>query len=119
MLEYMTKGERDEIETIVIKYQQAFKDIPYKVPNKDGPRDSVEIVSMFTTIIRRFAHYMKQLDDFKSLSSTDQLKLLRASVLEMCMLRSALSFDLKNNRWPDPNNELMKNCPQLRVSINA
>lgn len=41
----------------------------------------------FTTILRRFAYFAKLIPDFSALGKNDQGNLLRAAVLEMCLLR--------------------------------
>ena len=112
----MSADERDEIECIVNKYQHSYREIPFRVSQVEGSRSTVEIIQMFTTILRRFAYFTKLLPEFTQLSLNDQSTLLRGSVLEMCLLRGALSFDLKSNRWPKTENmEFLKDCPQLRV----
>jgi len=118
MLKYMTAEEKDEIECIVNKYQHSYREIPFKVSHCQGSRNTIEIIQMFTTILRRFAYFTKLLPEFTALSIPDQSTLLRASVLEMCLLRGALSFDLKNNKWPAVDKlTFLKDCPQLRVSL--
>lgn len=118
MLNYMNEAEQDCIKDVVEYYRKSYLEIPYRVPKStDGPRNSLQIVDMFTTILRRFAYFSKLIPEFSELSRDDQGNLLRASVLEMCLLRGALSFDTQNHRWPNTNMELLKHCPQLKVSI--
>jgi hypothetical protein len=66
----------------------------------------------------RFAYFSKLVPEFKDLNREDQGTLLKASVLEMVMLRGALSFDIENHRWPNTNLEFLVNCPHLRVIMS-
>ena len=43
----------------------------------------------------RFAYFAMLLPEFSSLPRPDQGMLLRAGILEMCLLRSALCFDIQ------------------------
>lgn len=118
MLKHMTSEEKNQIECIVNKYQHSYREIPFLVSQCQGSRNTIEIIQMFTTILRRFAYFTKLLPEFTQLSILDQSTLLRAGVLEMCLLRGALSYDLKNNRWPAADKmTFLKDCPQLRVRI--
>ncbi|ROT60808.1 hypothetical protein C7M84_021581 [Penaeus vannamei] len=58
MLNYMTEQERDEVEQAVRNYQLAYHDVPYKNDLKqfNVGRPSVQIINMFTTVVRRFAY---------------------------------------------------------------
>jgi hypothetical protein len=101
---------------VVEDYWTAYRVIPYSVPEEtEGPRETIQIIEMFTTILRRFAYFSTLIPEFTSLSGEDQGKLLRESVLEMCLLRGALSFDVQNHRWPNANLGFLKNCPKLRT----
>ena len=53
--------------------------------------------------------------DFVNLSPNDQGILLKGSVLEMCVLRGALTYDPLNNRWPNVNMSLYKDAPTLKL----
>lgn len=70
---------------------------------------------MFGTLIRRFAYYARLMADFSGLPFTDQSILLKGSALEMCLLRSALSFDQHANRWPNVNMAMYRNSPTLKL----
>ncbi|CAG7721516.1 unnamed protein product [Allacma fusca] len=117
MLKFMSVEDQSEIETLVMKVHESYIDIPYQVSQAPQSRISIEIIEMFTTILRRIVYFHKNLADFSQLSQEDQSTLLRQGVLEMCMLRSALTYDFKNNRWPmqTGNMEFLRNCPVLRV----
>ncbi|CAL8142986.1 unnamed protein product [Orchesella dallaii] len=115
MLDYMTYEEQLEIKSVVETYLHAYKEMPFRVSLAEGRRDTLEIIEMFTTILRRFAYFSKLVPEFADLSRGDQGDLLRAAVLEMCLLRGAACFDTENNRWPSSTMESLKDCPQLRV----
>ncbi len=115
MLDYMTADEQQEIKIVVEAYLHAYKEMPFRVSFEEGRRDTLEIIEMFTTILRRFAYFAKLNADFADISRGDQANLLRAAVLEMCLLRGAACFDSENNRWPSSTMESLKDCPQLRV----
>jgi len=113
---YLTDVDQTSIKKVVEDYRLAYSKIPYRVPHEtDGPRQPVQIIEMFTTILRRFAYFCTLVPEFQALSRDDQGKLLRESVLEMCLLRGALSFDAQNHRWPNTSMEFLKDCPQLNV----
>lgn len=115
MLDYMTADEQQEIKTVVETYLHAYQEMPFRVSFEEGRRDTLEIIEMFTTILRRFAYFAKLIPDFSDLEREDQGNLLRAAVLEMCLLRGAACFDTENNRWPSSTMESLKDCPRLRV----
>ncbi|XP_021952466.1 retinoic acid receptor beta isoform X2 [Folsomia candida] len=116
MLNYMSAEEQRNIREICEYYRIAYDKIPYNVPKTtEGLRNTLQVIGMFTTILRRFAFFSKLVPEFRDLNREDQGNLLKASVLEMVMLRGALSFDIENHRWPNTNLEFLKNCPQLRV----
>ncbi|ODM96695.1 Vitamin D3 receptor A [Orchesella cincta] len=115
MLDYMTYEEQLEIKSVVETYLHAYKEMPFRVSLAEGRRDTLEIIEMFTTILRRFAYFSKLVPEFADLSRADQGNLLRAAVLEMCLLRGAACFDTEKNRWPSSTMESLKDCPQLRV----
>jgi hypothetical protein len=115
MFKYMSPEEKAQIESILFKYHDSYMKIPYTVPKTNGNRGPVEVIKMFTTIIRRFALFCTGVEDFSRLTTPDQQNLLRAGVLEMCLLRSAHVFDMDNNRWPAYDKHYMKDCPSLRL----
>ncbi len=70
---------------------------------------------MFGTLISRFGFYSRLMPDFSSLPFPDQSNLLKSGVLEMCVLRGALTFDPLNNRWPNTNMSMYKDAPSLKL----
>ncbi|XP_069974888.1 uncharacterized protein [Penaeus vannamei] len=117
MLNYMTEQERDEVEQAVRNYQLAYHDVPYKNDLKqfNVGRPSVQIINMFTTVVRRFAYFARLFPDFCELPSQDQGSLLRGGILEMSLIRGVQSFDTDNNRWPNTKEQIYKDAPTLRV----
>ncbi|XP_042860472.1 inactive histone-lysine N-methyltransferase 2E-like isoform X2 [Penaeus japonicus] len=117
MLNYMTEQERDEVEQAVRNYQLAYHDVPYKNDLKqcNVGRPSVQIINMFTTVVRRFAYFARLFPDFCELPSQDQGSLLRGGILEMSLIRGVQSFDTDNNRWPNTREQIYKDAPTLRV----
>ena len=74
-----------------------------------------QVMEMFGTLIHRYAFYSRMIEDFMRLPFNDQGLLLKGGVLEMCLLRGALTFDPENNRWPNVNMSIYKNAPVLKL----
>ncbi|XP_071521137.1 uncharacterized protein [Panulirus ornatus] len=117
MLDHMTAEERDEIERAVLRYRRAYNDVPYRhdLKNCSVDRPSIQIINMFTTIVRRFAYFARLFPEFCDLPSQDQGNLLRGGILEMSLIRGVQSFDTEHSRWPDTNHQLYRDAPTLCV----
>ncbi|KAK4300636.1 hypothetical protein Pmani_027168 [Petrolisthes manimaculis] len=118
LLHYMTTEERDEVEQAVRNYQLSYTDVPYLSDLLSGwkeGRPSVQIVAMFTTIIKRFAYFARLFPAFLDFTSHDQETLLRTGILEMSLIRGVQTFDTSNNRWPDSSHLLYHSAPTLKA----
>ncbi|KAK7069111.1 Ligand binding domain of hormone receptors [Halocaridina rubra] len=117
MLEFMTAAERDEIERAVRNYRRAYNEVPYRNDLKEfnEGRPSVQIINMFTTVVRRFAFFARLFPEFCNLPAQDQGTLLRGGILEMSLIRGVQSFDTEHNRWPDTSHQMYKDAPTLRI----
>ncbi|KAK8747683.1 hypothetical protein OTU49_016531, partial [Cherax quadricarinatus] len=117
ILEHMTVAERDEVERAVMNYRRAYSQVPYRQNLKqcNVGRPSVQIINMFTTIVRRFAYFARLFPEFCDLPPQDQENLLRSGILEMSLIRGVQSFDTENNRWPNTKQQLYKDAPTLNV----
>ncbi|XP_068238167.1 uncharacterized protein [Palaemon carinicauda] len=117
MLDYMTVKERDEVERAVLNYRRAYSEVPYRNDLKEHNvgRPSVQIINMFTTVVRRFAYFARFFPEFCNLPAQDQGCLLRGGILEMSLIRGVQSYDTENNRWPNTNHQMYKDAPILRI----
>ena len=66
-----------------------------------GVRSRARILELFFTSVQQLSCFSQKLSVFSKISPTDQEKLLRAAVLEMCLVMSGFSYDCANNCWPD------------------
>ncbi|CAL4131276.1 unnamed protein product, partial [Meganyctiphanes norvegica] len=117
MLDFMSHQERDEIEQIIIKYRRAYREIPYRKDLREYSTNmpSLQIVNMFTTVVRRFAYFAQLFPDFCELPPQDQSILLRNGILDMCLIRGVQAYDTENNRWPNTNQVIYKDAATLRI----
>lgn len=61
------------------------------------------VLQLFYSAIRQFSNFAQQLSSFQRIRlATDRETLLRASVLEMLFLRSALAYDARLKGWRGP-----------------
>ncbi|XP_063843661.1 vitamin D3 receptor B-like [Scylla paramamosain] len=102
MLSYMSAAEWEELEQAVRNYRQAYTAVPHSqsVEGWEGKGTSLHIVSMFSTVVRRFAHFARLFPEFSELPSEDQSRLLRYGILEMSLIRGIQSLHTNNDRWP-------------------
>ena len=59
----------------------------------------VDALRMSELAMRRMVGMCKQLAPFRQLDTSDQVVLLRASLLELLILRGAMAFDPGNEAW--------------------
>ncbi|XP_059163808.1 nuclear hormone receptor HR96-like isoform X2 [Physella acuta] len=71
---------------------------PDQVPKlTEKPKTASQLFNMTDIFIRRLIRFAKHIPEFKSLSQTDQIHLLKGGIMEMFVLRSAMGFDSKSN----------------------
>ncbi len=63
------------------------------------PRSGLQVISMFTTGIRRWAAFSRSVTAFASLSRQDQATLLQAAVMQLSILRAVASFRMSEKEW--------------------
>lgn len=95
---YLSHADVARVERLVNAYEVSYKSIPL-VPRLDPSR--TDILELFFTVIKQFAHFSRQLDSFDAIGSSDQEVLLRCGVLELCFIRGAYVFDEVRLCWPD------------------
>lgn len=66
---------------------------------KHFPTNPTEVFNIADGFVRRIIKVAKQLDFFRSVDKEDQIALLKGSVVEIMMLRSAVNFDVKTETW--------------------
>lgn len=66
-----------------------------------GQRSRTDVLDIFFTVIQQFSGFAQRLDAFCRLGLEDQEVLLRCGVLELCFLRSVMTFDRKRDVWAD------------------
>ncbi|CAG5131151.1 unnamed protein product [Candidula unifasciata] len=65
----------------------------------EKPKTANQLFNMTDVFIRRLIRFAKHIPEFKALSQSDQIHLLKGGIMEMFVLRSAMGFDSKNNGW--------------------
>ena len=77
------------------------RQIPFgaEVTQNSTPRTGLQVISMFTTGIRRWAAFARTLDEFSSLGRQDQAAILQAAVMQLSILRAVASFRIEDKEW--------------------
>ncbi|XP_060590328.1 nuclear receptor subfamily 1 group I member 2-like isoform X2 [Ruditapes philippinarum] len=63
------------------------------------PKNSTDVFNIADGFVRRIIKVAKQLTNFRSIDKDDQIALLKGSVVEIMMLRSAVNFNIKTETW--------------------
>lgn len=78
-----------------------WRQVPFgtEVTQNSTPRSGLQVISMFTTGIRRWAAFARSLTEFSSLCRQDQATLLQAAVMQLSILRAVASFRMTDKEW--------------------
>ncbi|XP_069115277.1 thyroid hormone receptor beta-like isoform X2 [Argopecten irradians] len=63
------------------------------------PTNAAEFINIADGFIRRLIKLAKNIEFFKMVTKEDQITLLKGSVTEIMMLRSAVNYDIKTESW--------------------
>ena len=63
------------------------------------PTDSTDMFNIADGFVRRIIKVAKQLEFFRAVNKDDQIALLKGSIVEIMMLRSAVNFDIHTESW--------------------
>ncbi|XP_076322192.1 thyroid hormone receptor beta-like [Tachypleus tridentatus] len=112
---FLTKDDIQCIESIMNSYQVSYMTIAFNssLCNNAYDRSQIEILDMFLTVIKQFAHFAQQLCSFSVIPRYDQEILLRTGVMELCFLRGAYVFNETHMCWPDHQRMFCKASPTL------
>ena len=66
---------------------------------KNLPSNPTEVFNVADGFVRRIIKVAKQLEFFRTIDKEDQIALLKGSVVEIMMLRSAVNFNVKTETW--------------------
>ncbi|XP_052062902.1 vitamin D3 receptor B-like [Mytilus californianus] len=66
---------------------------------KSSPKNSTDFVNVAEGFVRRIIKLSKYIEFFKMINKEDQIGLLKGSVVEILMLRSAVNFDAQTETW--------------------
>ncbi|XP_052804650.1 vitamin D3 receptor-like isoform X2 [Mya arenaria] len=66
---------------------------------KSLPTNPTEVFNIADGFVRRIIKVAKQVNHFRNIDKDDQIALLKGSVVEIMMLRSAVNFDPKTETW--------------------
>lgn len=66
---------------------------------KSAPRNTTEFVNIAESFVRRIIKVAKYIEFFKMINKDDQIALLKGSVVEIMMLRSAVNYDIQTESW--------------------
>lgn len=66
---------------------------------KTMPKSPTDMFNIADGFVRRIIKVAKQLNYFRLIDKDDQIALLKGSVVEIMMLRSAVNFDVKTETW--------------------
>ncbi|XP_053408316.1 uncharacterized protein LOC123559747 isoform X2 [Mercenaria mercenaria] len=86
---------------------------------KNPPKNSTEVFNIADGFVRRIIKVAKQLSYFRSVDKDDQVALLKGSVVEIMMLRSAVNFDVKTETWNLSTASCIKNTAGSDLSSNS
>ncbi|ELU05476.1 hypothetical protein CAPTEDRAFT_119973, partial [Capitella teleta] len=99
----MSEQDQADIEEVITAYQASLN----INMEKDFPREQANSMSDLVNIaelsVRRVIAMAKQMKDFKVLSQTDQIALLKGGSIELLILRSVVSFDKEKQQFLDMN----------------
>ncbi|XP_063440716.1 vitamin D3 receptor B-like isoform X2 [Mytilus trossulus] len=66
---------------------------------KNSPKNTTDFVNVAEGFVRRIIKLSKYIEFFKMINKEDQIGLLKGSVVEILMLRSAVNFDVQTETW--------------------
>jgi hypothetical protein len=66
---------------------------------KAPPTNATEFVNLAEGFVRRIIKVAKNIEFFKMITKEDQIALLKGSVVEIMMLRSAINYDVQTESW--------------------
>ncbi|XP_023225253.1 thyroid hormone receptor beta-like isoform X1 [Centruroides vittatus] len=112
---YLSEDDVRTIEILVNSYEMSYRDISFsdQLQNRSIERTRTEILDMFFTVIKQFAHFAQRLDSFSKIPQAEQEVLLRTGVLELCFIRGAYAYDERHCCWPDKRKSLYRDSPIL------
>ncbi|XP_013775695.2 vitamin D3 receptor-like [Limulus polyphemus] len=112
---FLTEEDIRCIESIMNSYQVSYMTIAFSssLCNNAYDRSPIEILDMFFTVVKQFAHFAQQLCSFSVIPRYDQEILLRTGVMELCFLRGAYMFNENHMCWPDHEKMFCKASPKL------
>lgn len=98
---YLSPEDVKFLENIVDDYWKAYRQVPFgtEVTQNSTPRSGLQVISMFTTGIRRWAAFARSLSEFSSLCRQDQANILQAAVMQLSILRAVASFRMSEKEW--------------------
>lgn len=100
--QYLTEDEIKALEDLVNARTESVSDPSFddrlRVP---GERSRTDVLNLFFTAIQQFSGFAQRLEAFCRLALDDQEVLLRCGVLELCFLRSVMTFDSARDAWTD------------------
>ncbi|KAK3584336.1 hypothetical protein CHS0354_017506 [Potamilus streckersoni] len=100
-----------EIEQLEKEYDAVFSQGYSKEQSSkltDNPRSANELFNMTDIFIRRLIKFSKHIPEFRQLKQDDQIHLLKGGIMEILVLRSAMGYDMKMNKWKIKDNEIGK-----------
>lgn len=66
---------------------------------KNVPKNTTEFVNIAESFVRRIIKVAKYIEFFKMINKDDQIAMLKGSVVEIMMLRSAVNYDIQSESW--------------------
>lgn len=97
-------SEMPEIDrTIILELQRANEESAFLAPTqtdiKSIPTTATEFLNVADGFVRRTIKLAKNIEFFKMISKEDQIALLKGSMVEIMMLRSAINYNVKSESW--------------------
>ncbi|XP_064478805.1 vitamin D3 receptor-like [Ornithodoros turicata] len=100
--QYLTEDDIKSLEDLVNARTESISDPSFddrlRLP---GERSRTDVLNIFFTAIQQFSGFAQRLEAFCRLAHDDQEVLLRCGVLELCFLRSVMTFDHTRDVWTD------------------
>ncbi|KAL5019788.1 hypothetical protein ScPMuIL_002680 [Solemya velum] len=99
IIQGLDEEDRNLIEELLNAHEKTFFLCATNTQLKKNPTNPTEFVNIAEGFVRRIISLAKHISFFKGLSKDDQIALLKGSVVEIMMLRSAVNYDLKTESW--------------------
>lgn len=108
----LSNDDENFIETLVLNYEQAVSSVSV-VPGDTIPNTTTALLNVSEIPVRRLINYLKLNNDFKCLTESLRVILLKNRMIEMLLVHSGLAYNLESNSFHEPG------TPSLPFNVNT